>query len=123
MVVPTLLIILANADNKFPVQIMQLQNAGLKGNAICMVWTGWSNQAFKNQLTFVNWFPGRPYPGNSTFKLKRLSSKDVSKAVTAQKQVAEFPEDIDLCTVLCIISWSNGMPYLFYHFSLSNGIL
>jgi len=123
VVVPTLLIILANADNKFPVQIMQSRNAGLKGNAICMAWTGWSDQAFENQLTLVNWFPGRPYPGDSAFKLKRLSGEDVSKAVTARKQVAEFPEDIDSCTVLRIISWSNGMPYLLYHFSLSNGML
>jgi len=91
---------------------MQSRNPGLKGNSIRMAWSSWSNQAFENQLTLVNWFPGRPYPGDSAFKLKKLNGDDVNRAVAARKRATEFPEDVDLDTILRIISWSNGMLYL-----------
>jgi len=91
---------------------------GPKGTAIHLSWASWSDQAFKHQLTLVNWFPDRPYPGDSTFKLKKLSGEDVNQAVATRKRAAEFPEDVDLNAVLRIISWSDGTPYLAYHFIL-----
>ena len=87
---------------------MQSRNASSKLNSIRMSWSSWSDQAFENQLTLVNWFPGRPYPGDSAFKLKKLNGDDVNKAVAARKRAIESPDDID--SVIRIISWNDGMP-------------
>ena len=79
-----------------------------KGNAICMQWTSWANQAFESQLTLLNWFPGRQCPGDSGFKLKEIGGKEVDQAVAARKKAAEFPDDVESDTVIHIVSWSDG---------------
>jgi hypothetical protein len=89
-----------------------------KGNAIRMQWTMWANQAFENQLTLLNWFPGRRCPGDSGFKLKEISGNEVEKAVAARNKAAEFPDDVDSNTVIRIVSWSDGMQYLPRYFIL-----
>ena len=105
------------ANNHYLVQIMQSQNAGLaKGNAICMQWTAWANQAFENHLTLLNWFLGRQCPGDSGFKLKELNGNDLGRAVAARNKAAEFLDDVDSNTMICIVSWSDGMQYLPYYF-------
>jgi hypothetical protein len=92
---------------------MESRKAGsAKGNASRMQWTSWANQAFENQLTLLNWFPGRRCPGDSGFKLKELSGKDLDRAVAARNKAAEFPDDVDLNTMIHIVSWSEGMQYL-----------
>lgn len=96
--------------------MLSRNTASFKGNAIRMAWTAWSDQAFEHQLTLLNWFPGRPYPGDSAFKLKRLSGDEIDKAVAARKQAAEFPDDIDFNLMIHIVSWSDGMDYLPYSF-------
>jgi len=74
-----------------------------------MQWTSWANQAFENQLTLLNWFPGKWCPGESGFKLKELSGKEVDNAVAARNRAAEFPNDGESDTVIRIVSWSDGM--------------
>ena len=74
-----------------------------------MQWTSWANQVFENQLMLLNWFPGKRCPGESGFKLKELSGKEVNNAVAAQNRVAEFPNNGKSDTVIRIVSWSDGM--------------
>jgi len=74
-----------------------------------MQWTSWANQAFENQLTLLNWFPGKRCPGESGFKLKELSGKEVDNTVAARNRAAEFPNDGKSDTVICIVSWGDGM--------------
>jgi len=82
-----------------------------KGNAIRMQWTTWANQAFENQLTLLNWFPGRWCPGNPGFKLKDISGNEVDKAVATRNKAAEFPDEFDSKTIIHIVSWSDGMQF------------
>jgi hypothetical protein len=99
---------------------MQLRNNGSsRGNSIRMAWTGWSDQAFENQLTLVNWFPSGLYPGGRNFNLKKLNGQEVIKAVAARKAAAEFPDNPDSTKVLCIVSWSEGMDWIVSLFILS----
>jgi hypothetical protein len=49
-----------------------------------MKWTSWDDQAFENQLTILNWFPGKRCPGASGFKLKDISVNDTERAVTGR---------------------------------------
>ena len=81
-----------------------------------MQWTAWANQAFKNQLTLLNWFPGRQCPSESRFKLKELNGNDLGRVVAAQNKAVEFLDDVDLNTMICIVSWCDGMQYLPYYF-------
>jgi len=85
------------------------KTSSAKGNAIRMQWTNWANQAFENQLTLLNWFPGTRCPGESGFKVKELRGKEVDKAVAARNRAAEFPNDVESDTVIRIVSWSDGM--------------
>lgn len=92
---------------------MESRKAGsAKGNVGRMQWTAWANEAFENQLTLLNWLPGKRCPGDSGFKLKDLSGKDFEKAVAARNKALEFPDDVDPNTILRIVSWSDGMQSL-----------
>ena len=74
-----------------------------------MKWTSWTDQAFENQLTLLNWFPGKRCPGASGFELKDVSGKDAERAVAGRDKAAEFPDDEESETVMRIVSWSDGM--------------
>jgi hypothetical protein len=74
-----------------------------------MKWTSWADQAFENQLTLLNWFPGKLCPGASGFKVKDVSGKDAERAVEGRFKAAKFPDNEESETVMRIVSWSDGM--------------
>jgi hypothetical protein len=74
-----------------------------------MKWTTWADQAFENQLTLLNWFPGKPCPGASGFKLKNVSGKDAERAVEGRAKAVKFPDNEESEAVMRIVSWSDGM--------------
>ena len=81
----------------------------MKGTAIQMKWTSWTDQAFENQLTLLNWLPGKWCPGASGFKLKDISGKNAERAVAGRDKAVEFPDNEKSETVMRIVSWSDGM--------------